>query len=116
MTDAQISPDQFAALVAQASDEQLRQGLESNREEILGEIFRRMPESFDPSRGEARACRASSGCRARTRRRADAYGRGIGPRVPRARPEGSEAILIAALSDSLVSEIPFRGWAMLENP
>lgn len=43
----EIDPDQFAALVREASDDQLRAGLDANRELILGEIFRRMPEHFD---------------------------------------------------------------------
>ena len=46
-----IDPVEFAALVKDASDDQLREGLDTNRELILGEIFRRMPERFDPGRG-----------------------------------------------------------------
>ena len=45
-----IDPDQFAALIRNASDDQLKEGLATNRELILGEIFRRMPERFEPSR------------------------------------------------------------------
>ena len=50
MTQSMIPPDQFAALVAQASDDDLRKGMEENREELLSEIFRRMPDSFDAAR------------------------------------------------------------------
>jgi SCP-2 sterol transfer family len=46
-----IDPAEFASLVAEASDDQLREGLTTNRELILGEIFRRMPERFDPQGG-----------------------------------------------------------------
>jgi putative sterol carrier protein len=46
-----IDPAEFASLVSEASDDQLREGLATNRELILGEIFRRMPERFDPQRG-----------------------------------------------------------------
>jgi putative sterol carrier protein len=46
-----IDPGEFASLVAEASDDQLSQGLATNRELILGEIFRRMPERFDAQRG-----------------------------------------------------------------
>lgn len=42
-----ISPEQFAALVADATDDQLAEGLATNREVILGEIFSRMPEALD---------------------------------------------------------------------
>lgn len=47
---AAVAPEQFAALVRGASDEQLEQGLRENREVLLGEIFRRMPEQFAPER------------------------------------------------------------------
>ena len=47
---AAINPALFATLVRDATDEQLREGLDANRELILGEIFRRMPERFDPER------------------------------------------------------------------
>jgi putative sterol carrier protein len=40
----------FAGLVRDASDDQLREGLETNRDLILGEIFRRMPERLDRQR------------------------------------------------------------------
>ena len=46
-----IDPAEFASLVSEATDDQLREGLATNRELILGEIFRRMPERFDPQRG-----------------------------------------------------------------
>ena len=45
-----VPPEQFAALVREASDEQLEQGLAENREILLEEIFRRMPEQLDPAR------------------------------------------------------------------
>jgi putative sterol carrier protein len=47
---AAIEPALFATLVRDATDEQLREGLDANRELILGEIFRRMPERFDAER------------------------------------------------------------------
>ena len=46
----EIDADQYAALVADASDEDLERGLAENRELLLGEIFRRMPEQFRPDR------------------------------------------------------------------
>ena len=45
-----IPPDQFASLIAQASDEQLAQGMAANRDQILEGIFKRMPEEFDASK------------------------------------------------------------------
>jgi len=48
-----IDPALFAGLVREATDDQLRDGLEANRELLLNEIFRRMPESFDPDRAAA---------------------------------------------------------------
>ena len=45
-----VRPEQFAALVRDASDEQLEAGFRENREVLLEEIFRRMPEQFDPER------------------------------------------------------------------
>ena len=45
-----VSAEQFAALVREASDEQLEQGLRENREVLLEEIFRRMPEQLHPKR------------------------------------------------------------------
>lgn len=47
-----IDPAEFAGLVREASDDQLRDGLAANRDLILGEIFRRMPERFDPERAQ----------------------------------------------------------------
>lgn len=47
---AAIDPAEFAGLVREASDDQLREGFATNRELILGEIFRRMPERFDARR------------------------------------------------------------------
>lgn len=46
----EITPEQFAALVADATDEQLAEGLATNRELILSEIFGRMPEALDPQK------------------------------------------------------------------
>ena len=52
MTDpASVPPEQFAALVREASDDQLAEGFRANREVLLEEIFRRMPQQFDPERG-----------------------------------------------------------------
>jgi putative sterol carrier protein len=45
-----IPPDQFATLIAQASDDQLAQGMAANRDQILDEVFARMPEEFDPAK------------------------------------------------------------------
>ena len=45
-----IDPDQYAALVRDASDDQLADGMRHNRELILGEIFRRMGDHFDAER------------------------------------------------------------------
>jgi putative sterol carrier protein len=42
----EIDADAYAALVADASDEDLERGLEENRDLLLGEIFKRMPERF----------------------------------------------------------------------
>lgn len=42
-----IDPRAFAALIADASDEQLEQGVRANRDLMLGEIFKRMPEHVD---------------------------------------------------------------------
>jgi putative sterol carrier protein len=45
-----MGADQLAAMVAQVSDEQLAQGMASEaRPQILGEIFNRMAEHFDPT-------------------------------------------------------------------
>ena len=41
-----IPPDQFADLIAQASDEQIAEGMSANRELLLQEIFGRWPEQF----------------------------------------------------------------------
>jgi putative sterol carrier protein len=43
-----VDPLEFANMVRTASDEQLEAGLAVGRELILGEIFRRMAEHFDP--------------------------------------------------------------------
>ena len=45
-----IDPEEFAELVQGASDDQLRAGLEANRELLLAEIFRQMPERLDRER------------------------------------------------------------------
>jgi putative sterol carrier protein len=45
-----LSASVFASMVREASDEQLAAGLAANREPLLQEIFRRMPEQFDPER------------------------------------------------------------------
>ena len=45
-----IDAQQYATLVAEASDEDLERGLAENRELLLGEIFRRMPERFSPEK------------------------------------------------------------------
>jgi predicted lipid carrier protein YhbT len=47
-----IDPADFARMVRDASDEQLRDGLAVNRELILGEIFRRMAEHLRADRAE----------------------------------------------------------------
>ena len=53
MTDpSMVPPEQFAALVREASDEQLEQGMRENRDVLLDEIFHRMPQQFDPGRAE----------------------------------------------------------------
>lgn len=49
---AAIDPALFASLVREATDEQLREGLAMNRQLILAEIFRRMPEQFDAARAD----------------------------------------------------------------
>jgi putative sterol carrier protein len=45
-----VQPEQFAALVRDATDDQLEEGFRENREILLEEIFRRMPEQFDAER------------------------------------------------------------------
>ena len=45
-----ISPEEFAALVREATDEQITQGLEVNRELILSGIFESMPGRVNPER------------------------------------------------------------------
>ena len=44
-----LDPAEFARLVAEADDEQLAAGMAANRDFILTEVFRRMPERFDPA-------------------------------------------------------------------
>ena len=46
----EVDADQYAALVAGASDEDLGRGLAENRDLLLDEIFKRMPERFRPDR------------------------------------------------------------------
>jgi hypothetical protein len=54
--NAPMSPDAFAKIVSGASDEQLATGLAVNRELILTELFRQMPDSLDAAAvGELRA-------------------------------------------------------------
>jgi putative sterol carrier protein len=45
-----IPPDQFASLIAQASDEQIAEGMRVNRELLLEEIFGRWPSQFEPEK------------------------------------------------------------------
>src|SRR5579884_4207676 len=45
-----IDPEEFAKLVQGASDDQLRAGLEANRELLLAEIFRQMPSRLNRER------------------------------------------------------------------
>jgi putative sterol carrier protein len=45
-----IDPEEFARLVQSATDDQLRAGLEANRELLLAEIFRQMPARLDGER------------------------------------------------------------------
>ncbi len=52
MNASMIPPDQFASLVSQATDEQLAEGMATNRELILSEIFSRMPEQFDADKAQ----------------------------------------------------------------
>jgi putative sterol carrier protein len=42
-----IPPDQFATLIAQASDDQIAEGMRVNRALLLEEIFTRWPTQFD---------------------------------------------------------------------
>src|SRR3989442_10222071 len=44
-----MDPAQFAAMVREASDEQLAAGLRANGELILNGIFETMPQAFDPA-------------------------------------------------------------------
>jgi putative sterol carrier protein len=41
-----IPPEQFASLISQATDEQLAEGMASNRDLILQEVFKRWPDEF----------------------------------------------------------------------
>jgi putative sterol carrier protein len=45
-----IPPDQFAALIAEASDDQIAEGMRVNRGLLLEEIFGRWPTRFEPAR------------------------------------------------------------------
>jgi putative sterol carrier protein len=49
---AAIDPAEFANMVCAASDEQLEASLFTSRELILGEIFRRIEDHFDPWKAE----------------------------------------------------------------
>jgi putative sterol carrier protein len=42
-----IDADQYASLVADATDEQIQAGLKENREILLDQVFQRMPERFN---------------------------------------------------------------------
>jgi putative sterol carrier protein len=49
----QIDADQFASLMAQASDEQIAEGMNGpQRKQILDEIFNRMAEYFNPDKAK----------------------------------------------------------------
>ena len=65
-----IPPDQFANLIAQATDEQIAEGMAVNRELLLNEIFGRWPEQFQPERAR------------------DLVHRGVGVAAARERPRG----------------------------
>jgi putative sterol carrier protein len=41
-----VDPGRYAALVAEASDEELAEGVRQNRDVLLEEVFRQMPEHF----------------------------------------------------------------------
>jgi putative sterol carrier protein len=45
-----IPPEQFAALIAEASDDQIADGMRVNRALLLEEIFGRWPSQFEPDR------------------------------------------------------------------
>jgi SCP-2 sterol transfer family len=49
MSTPLMDPAEFAAMVREATDEQLAAGLKANRELILDGIFAAMPEAFDPA-------------------------------------------------------------------
>ena len=42
-----LSPQAFARIIRDATDEQLATGLRANRELILGQVFRQMPDNLD---------------------------------------------------------------------
>jgi hypothetical protein len=44
-----LSPEAFARIVRDATEEQLAAGLRANRELILSEVFRQMPGNLDPA-------------------------------------------------------------------
>jgi putative sterol carrier protein len=44
-----LSPEAFARIVRDATDEQLEEGMRANRDLILAEVFRQMPENLDAS-------------------------------------------------------------------
>jgi hypothetical protein len=48
VTEPPMSPAEFAELVGSVSPEDLARGLEVNREQLLGELFRAMPAMVDP--------------------------------------------------------------------
>ena len=52
----ELEADQYASLVAGATDDQLAEGLAQNREVLLDQVFRRMPERFRADKaGDTRA-------------------------------------------------------------
>ena len=44
-----MSPEEFARIVRDATDEQLAAGVSANRELILGQVFAQMPDNLDAS-------------------------------------------------------------------
>ena len=53
---APIDPETYASIVRDASDEEIAAGMEANRDLILTEIFRAMPERFDSDRAGELEC------------------------------------------------------------
>jgi predicted lipid carrier protein YhbT len=46
----ELDADQYASLVAGATDEQLEEGLAQNRAVLLDQVFQRMPKAFRPDK------------------------------------------------------------------